>query len=166
MPRVSIPFLETRHGGSLPVMQIRIGVSDAEVSALREIGESVPEPDPIEADALVDTGAMRTFVPAEYVRRLGLISRGRALVAQPLSEAVGVSLFDVSITLIARDRSGWRTVVLAPTVQAGVLPDRPSGPRRFPMPILGRDVLGRCSFLYNGPRTLIEFDVPRRGLRG
>jgi len=101
------------------------------------------------------------------VNRMGLVMRGLAHVSQPLSQTTPIDLYDVSIELIARNHkaAGWHTLGLAPTVQAGVLPERESGPRRFPMPIVGRDVLARCTFLYNGPQETIELEIPSKKRR-
>mgnify|MGYP001310907028 CR=1 FL=1 len=168
MPTEHFPFQRLRTGGDLPVLEIRIGVSRTEIETLREVGIPIEVPPPREQAALVDTGAMRTFIPRQVVDQLGLIPRGQVPVAQPLSQTVQVFLYDVSIELFIRKKNaaGWTTVGLVPLVQAGLLPDRGSGARQFPMPIIGRDVLSHCRFVYNGPESRIELFHPRRSSGG
>jgi len=61
MRREIIHFLKPNHGARIPAITIRIGMSRAEEQTLDEVGLTYTRPEPIEADALVDTGALRTF---------------------------------------------------------------------------------------------------------
>lgn len=170
MGREFIPFLKQKHGSNIPVVTILIGMSWAEERALRMAGLDFELPEPIEVDALLDTGAHRSFVPREYVNRLGLFPMDQTPVSQPLAQTTMVDLYAISIKLVVgnpRGDPGWRTVGLAPTVQAGVLPDRGNdGPRNFPMPIVGRDVLAKCTFTYHGVEERIELQLPGERRRG
>ena len=134
--------LGTDHSGK-PVIELYVGVGLAKSASLRESGQSIPVPRSLRA--LVDTGASRTVIEEEQLRRLELspladedvhtASTGGApvklnvyAVELSLAEAVAGTLARNLPVLAAADLSGLGVQVL-----------------------LGRDVLGRVHFHYNGP---------------
>ena len=154
-----IPFLKP---DGRPLIEIVVGLSSAVAKAHREIGrphqgeKTVLSP----VSALIDTGSDRTYVPKEYVKRLGLSSVGVTRVWQPMTGSTTVELFVVSVNVMrkmARNRP-WEEFVLVPTLEVGVLPANHEGAtRQHPMPIVGRDVLSECAFFYDGPKQCVEF---------
>lgn len=161
MAREVIPFSQRTN---LPVLTVVIGWSRAELAECRRLGITIPEvTQSAPTDALLDTGAHRSFIPAQIAARLGLTPVGERPVYQALGTAVMVPLFAARIEIITRDGLTWRTHALAPTLEVGVVPDGGGQTRVLPMPIIGRDVLNTCVFTYNGPKRCIEFDSkPKR----
>lgn len=149
----------------LPCISISVGISEAERRALSQSGLPTPAlvwTNPV--DALLDTGAHRSFIPESFVKLLTLIPTGSTMVHQPLAGATPVQLFAVGIQVLRRrtDGLGWSPgELLAPTVQVGLLPTiHGHRSRTFPMPIIGRDVLNHLRFTYDGPERFVEFALP------
>jgi clan AA aspartic protease len=95
-----------------------------------------------EADALVDTGAIRTVIPVHVLQQLGLQTRGQLVAeyADGRREAVGVSE-GVIVEILGRDTLG-EALVLGDEVLIGqtvlekldLLPDC-ANPRLIPNPV-------------------------------
>lgn len=158
MAREIVPF-SPRTG--LPVVTVVIGWSQAERDEMARLGLPMPEQiDATPTDALVDTGAHRSFIPEDYVRRLNLTATGEGVVQQSLGGAITVPFYAARLELITRSGTTWQRHGLAPTVQVGVLPSNHGGSRVLPMPIIGRDVLATCVFVYNGAKRTLQFETP------
>ncbi|MEZ6235492.1 MAG: aspartyl protease family protein [Phycisphaerales bacterium] len=164
MARETIPF-SPRTG--LPVVAVVIGWSQAERDEFKRIGLALPDAtDAAPTDALVDTGAHRSFIPEDYVERLGLAPIGEGIVQQSLGGAIVVPFYAARIEIITRSGLTWQRHGLAPTIQVGVIPSNHGAARVLPMPIVGRDVLATCVFRYDGPARTLEFDsAPKRPRR-
>ena len=83
-----------RSGGGVGEVRVRARLTNGVDDALARHGAIRPEQvRTVEAQALVDTGAVRTVLPAEIVTRLGLGIRGQRVAeyADGRLEAVGVT---------------------------------------------------------------------------
>lgn len=123
-----------------PRIEIRLGLpilthSDSLLQDLRR-----PKPRFSTMPALIDTGAQRTVVSPEAVRSVGLSKINEA----DLRRAGGVSRVDVYVASMAFPRSAFSPIEVMevsccdlplPTIQC----------------LLGRDVLSRWIFTYDGP---------------
>lgn len=152
-----IPF--ARHG--VPELDVVVGISEVELRILKKLGVSIPETtETAPTSALLDTGAHRSFVPQEFVDRLRLLPCGQSEIHTPITGAVIVDLYALSLRVMVRGpgAAGWQGEGLVGTVQVGVIPTNTSGRgRAFPKPIIGRDVLSTCRFEYDGPGQRLEF---------
>lgn len=91
--------------------------------------------------ALVDTGAARTVVPVAFLRQLKLRP-----VAQARAQGFGTASFVVDV---------YELRLVIPTVCDLVI--RPIEHANEPQILLGRDVLNRLRFVYDGANEFIEF---------
>lgn len=110
-------------------------------------------------EALIDTGAVRSFIDEMTVTQLGLSPTGETTVMSPLGSMVDVLLFPVSFRLVVG--KPVREIAFAKEVEAALLPGTAAGWHHL---IVGRDVLNACKFSYDGPAKSIAFDRPSRGL--
>lgn len=155
MDRYSIPF----SSDNAPTIDIKIGWS---MSALKRMlnsngpGFELTDPE-IYSDALIDTGAHRSFITHRHVEAYDLKPTGFATVHSPLSgsDPIDVLLFPVSIRLMRKTAAGWRLIGLASDIEAGLLPSADNTGK----PIIGRDVLSICTFIYDGPRSLLTLHL-------
>lgn len=105
-----------------------VGISGAELRAFEKAGMTPPAViDTLPTAALLDTGAMRSFIPTKMVRELGLVSYSRATIHTPIAGAVSMPLYAVSLRIVERrPRSKkWRETALATTIEVGVIPENP-----------------------------------------
>jgi len=90
--------------------------------------------------ALIDTGAQRTVVSPDAVRRVALSKINEAT----LRRAGGLSTVDVYVASMSFPRSAFKTIEVMEVSCCDL-----------PLPLiqclLGRDVLSRWIFTYNGP---------------
>lgn len=126
-----------------PMMLVGLGVSESMRHALNRAGKTLPQLQP--ANALIDTGASCSVVDPEVIKPLGLNPTSYASVHTPSTggNAAQQPVYDISIWLFHAqsqhvvDRS-------FPVCCANL---RAQG---IDM-LLGRDVLGDCLLVYDGP---------------
>ncbi len=129
-------------GGSLqqagPLVQLTLTPLEEHAKAIAEKEGAMPEP--VSGFALIDTGAVNTCVDQEAAKRAGLVivDSGKMTSATHKAEVVPVyaGAFDFAnfpINLVVQRAYGAH---LAPQ---GLIA------------LIGRDVLQRCLFIYNGP---------------
>lgn len=93
MPSFTNQITNMKHIG--PICNIKIGLSSIATEVLTSKGESIPAP--IDATALIDTGASGTCIKPEIVKALGLIPRGVVQIATPSTQAHPCNVFDISL---------------------------------------------------------------------
>lgn len=113
---------QTSHGGKAPMGEVRVKVKLTNAGDEVLVRRGLLTADQVrsyEADALVDTGAVRSVLPAHIVKVLGLaiVSRARATYANDAAEEVDVSEV-VGITLLSR-RTTEEMLVLGSDVLIG-----------------------------------------------
>lgn len=139
MPVLTAPL---QHEG--PMVDVALGWSDARARQLRLALRPVPQP--VTTRALIDTGAEMTCVDTGLVRALGLPAGMTVPVTLPAHGGWMLSsVYPASLTVVhpsgnTRDNLLLRdlSVLDAPLAALGY------------QALIGRDVLARCRFLYNG----------------
>jgi hypothetical protein len=103
----------------------------------------------LQAQALVDTGAEITCIDATLIQKLGLPFAGMVTANLPAHGGVtyGV-LHDAGLTVLHPSGNAARNLVV-PNQSVLELSLAPLGHELC----IGRDVLARCQFLYDGPRN-------------
>ncbi len=135
MPSFSVPSPQLRREGArLPV---RVGVSEFAEAAQRRSGN--PTPPPIEIQALIDSGSGRSIIQQRLASELGLTPVGEVEIDTPSSTDLRAPEYYVRF---------WfdeRTIIEMKVLEA-------------PLPVaqiralIGRDILARGRFIYDGPR--------------
>lgn len=132
-------------------MVVLVGVSTARRAAL--VAENRPVPVDIRVDALVDTGASCTCVDPHVLSRLGLSPTGTALMQTPSTgdTPIETAQYDVGFKII--------TAVPEDALRLGTVPVVASDlfkAQGFSV-LLGRDILSRCLFQYDGMKGTFTF---------
>jgi hypothetical protein len=144
-----MPTLSDRlvpEGALVPVL---IGLSLTQIQLLRKALQPIPAP--IVALALIDTGAEMTGIDSSFVTSLGLQPKSSTLANLPAHGGMTLAFkYEVGFTICpASATSGPQVPILS------VL-DLPLAAIGYQV-VLGRDVLARCRFLYDGPGNCFEF---------
>ncbi|MGA7922400.1 MAG: aspartyl protease family protein [Thermoplasmata archaeon] len=133
MPTYRIPNPRLRDEG--PVLRVRVGLPQS-VSG-RASSEDRHGSEPIEVDALVDTGSGRSVIHPEVARRLDLTPVGSVEIDTPSS--TDVPAFE-----------HWVRFWFDPTTSVEVKVLEAQLPVARLRALLGRDVLAQGRFLYEG----------------
>lgn len=125
---------------------VRIGLAARDVARRRRLGQASPQP--VDTEALIDTGAECTFVVPRIVTQLGLLWRTPGLVAAPAAGGFGGSVgYEAGVTIVHPSGDPKLDLVFpALTIEevnqlAGFGVDV----------VLGRDILSQCVLVYDGP---------------
>jgi hypothetical protein len=121
-----------------PLVELTVGPSSLSADAL--IKHGLPAPQPMAVMGLIDTGATLTTVNSSLVQRMGLDPVG----SRRLLTATGITpcyLYQISISLADHAIPSW-----------DVLEARQDF-RTFDL-LIGRDILNRAVFHYDGPRGI------------
>jgi hypothetical protein len=135
------------------ILPVRVEIPTELADQLQKSGQTIPSP--ILGVALVDTGASRTCVDETVIQQLGIKSAGRGDVgsADGISQRElyparlvfpNTNLSKIECSHLAGLNLGW-TVAL--------------DSKKKVIALIGRDILGDCLFVYDGPRgtfTLTE----------
>jgi hypothetical protein len=140
MPLIRVPI-----GADGPIIDLGIWMSRALAHALVAQGQAVPSPQTIRA--LIDTGADRTAIHPRALALIGAPPTGTILVRRAGSAAARrVNLHDVRLAfggaLTSPARDPWVEME-----SVAVIPADPNI-----LAIIGRDMLGYCQFVYDGPK--------------
>jgi len=132
------------------VVEILLGWSAAGVR--QERAALRPIPPPLQTRALLDTGAELTCVDASLIQQLNLPFAGTAPVNLPAHGGLTFSaLHDASVTILhpsGRPRNHLAVLDLS-VVELDLA-------ALGYQALLGRDVLARCRFLYDGPKNTFQ----------
>lgn len=131
-----------------PLVDAEVGFGEHLVRSLRQAGRAIPEP--VKMRALLDTGADVTCIDKHVLAPL--VARGLPFTRFVYSNvpALGGLLpsleYDVGLTIphpTGQPRSSLR-------VRAIAIIEKPLGALGY-QAVIGRDVLDRCLFIYDGP---------------
>jgi hypothetical protein len=147
MPRIRVPI-----GKDGPVIDLGIWVARAMAHTLVAQGLVVPPPQIIRA--LIDTGADRTAIHPNALALVSSSPAGTILVRRPASTTSGrrVNLHDLRLAfsgpLVSPTRGSWVEIEAAAVAPAdpGILA------------LIGRDMLSRCRFVYDGLKGELILD--------
>lgn len=128
------------------VIPLRVGFSRADEAAARASGRPVPAP--VAVRALVDTGSGRSIVQRDLARELDLRPVGRVEIDTPSSVDLAVPEYYVRF---------WFDDLTGPEVKVIEAPLRVPRVRA----LIGRDLLERAHFEYDGPTGRFELRFPR-----
>lgn len=118
-----------------PVVEVRLAVGSIIEEVLAQ-GDQSP-PTPVQALAMIDTGATRTIVREDIVRQLGLNPVGLTLISTPSS--TNVQCCEYLMRLLFAHRVVVETVVIAAPLQGQHI-----------QCLIGQDVLRHGVFIYTG----------------
>jgi predicted aspartyl protease len=124
-----------------------VGVSSGRAAALQQAGQPVPAPQRIRA--LIDTGASGSCVDPMIVTALGIQPTGTVPVCTPTTGMTPVvcNQYDVSILIPAPKGLPFQIATTAVTEHEFF------AVQGFHA-LIGRDILSRCLFIYNGQISL------------
>jgi hypothetical protein len=127
------------------LVDVLLGWSDSRAKQLR--ASLRPVPHPLQARGLLDTGAEITCVDALLIQQLGLPFGGTVLANLPAHGGLTISaLHDAGLTILHPSGNMQDNLVV---LNLSVL-ELSLAPLSYQV-LVGRDVLARCRFLYNGP---------------
>lgn len=127
------------------VLTVLVGVSANRQRMLEKM--SFPVPVPVQVKALLDTGSSDSAFQASVFKALQLTPIGKMYISTPSTDPSALhdaDTFDVSVTF----RSGNQTILIEsiqPFVTNGFDPTVETA-----QALIGRDILNRCVFNYNG----------------
>jgi hypothetical protein len=131
-------------GAMVPVL---IGWSNRRALQLRLALKPVPQP--VRSRGILDSGAEQTCVDLAFVRSLGLPFRGVSLINLPAHGGTAIaSITDASLTILHPSGNPRDHFVLRhlPVLELSL------APTGYDV-LIGRDVLAKLRFQYNGPRN-------------
>ena len=136
MPHVT---LQISPGG--PIVDLLVGVSIPRAEALQRADQAVPNA--VRIRGLVDTGASGTCVDPSCIRALDLSPTGQTAIHTPSTGETAhiCSQYDISLVLL-HPRLKF-TIQALPVIEASLS-------LQGIQALLGRDVLARCLFVYDG----------------
>jgi hypothetical protein len=132
------------------IVDVQIGWSDPAARTLR--ASLRPVPPPVEAKALIDTGADSSCVDPAIIQALGLPVGGFAMINVPAHGGLTFATqHDASLSILHTSGDARMNLamgsVLVVELAIGVLGYQV---------LLGRDVLAGCRFLFDGPADSFE----------
>jgi hypothetical protein len=133
------------------LVDLLVGLSAATIHALRTAGRPVPSPLPVRA--LIDTGADMTCVDRNVLQGLPLAWGGMALANVPTHGGITIAAqHEVTLTIV-HPSGNPSDDLIEPNLYVLELPLASLGFQA----LIGRDVLARCCFRYDGPAS--QFDL-------
>ncbi len=142
-----MPFFTLQTSPAGPIVDAFVGVSAGKVAALQQAQQQVPPLQRIRA--LIDTGASGSCVDPMVLTALGLQATGQVAVHTPTTGSTPAmcSQYDVSILIPAQNALPFQIPTTAVTEHEFF---KAQGFHA----LLGRDILSRCIFIYNGQLRL------------
>ncbi len=146
-----MPFINGQIGVDGPVIEIFVGLSLPRIQALQSLGQSAPIP--IKARALVDTGASLTVIDKRVIQPLGIAPTGSIPMHTPSTGSTPQMcyLYDVGIWFLQAQMQPQVHLmsVTIPVAEADFSAQTIQA-------LIGRDLLARCLFYYNGSTSTIS----------
>jgi len=135
-----------------PVIITFISVSRISREIMLAQGKAVPNS--VQLRALVDTGATYTCIDSSVVARLNLVRTGTMGVLTPTTGAIPQLLpqYDVDLQFVSPTSQ-----VLPPLEDVSVLEAALSA--QGIQALIGRDILARCLFVFDGPANSFSLSV-------
>jgi hypothetical protein len=132
------------------LVPIQIGLSAPSAQLLRLAFRPVPPP--VEARALLDTGAEMTCVDSALIQLVGPSFGGTVMANLPAHGGITiVPRYDVTLTIVHPSGDPDQHLVLH-NITVLEIPLAVLGYQA----VIGRDVLAQCRFLYDGPGNHFE----------
>jgi len=135
-----------------PVITTFVSVSRISREIMLAQGKAVPNS--VQVRALIDTGATFTCVDSAVVARLNLVRTGTMSVLTPTTGAIPQLLpqYDVDLQFVSPTSQ-----VLPPLEDVSVLQALLSA--QGIQALIGRDILARCLFVFDGPSNSFSLSV-------
>ena len=130
-----------------PLLETQVTITTALSKLMASKGDALPTP--VAGWALIDTGASSTCVHEPVLRGLGLSPIGVASVGTA-GGPVQQSRFAARIFFPAENFNVEFTSVISADLTGQTPPARVGAPAQPIIVLLGRDILRRCQFVYNG----------------
>ena len=126
-----------------PLLEITVSVSRSRRYVLTRFG--LPVPQPVKVRALIDTGATFSCLDDSVFSRLDLSSKGTVPILAPTTGAIYqlMNRYDVDLELLATPTQRLFLLEDFPVLEAPLAAQGIEG-------LIGRDVLSRCVFVYDG----------------
>lgn len=136
MPHLTQPILP---GG--PIVEMFVAASIPRVAVLQQANQTPPNP--VRIIGVIDTGASATCIDPTSLAPLGLTPINRVPIHTPSTGTAPVECdqYDVQLILLHKTMRHFHIPSL-PVVASGCLPGIQA--------LIGRDVLSRCLFVYDG----------------
>src|SRR5579859_4580300 len=128
------------------LVDIWVGLSDSSLQVLRAALRPVPSP--VATQALLDTGAEITCIDSSLVQTLSLPLSGTTFANLPAHGGLTLgALYDIRLTILhpSGDPHDHLTVSNLSSMELSLT-------HLGYQILIGRDVMARCRFLYNGPK--------------
>lgn len=129
-----------------PIVPVAVSISDVQRRSLARTG--MPAPRPVTGLALLDTGATVTCIATESAEEAGLPTVGTGRMMSATEESVEVPLYAAKV-----DIQGF-VGINAPQAHGS-----PALAAQGLVALIGRDVLSRCAFVYNGPDAAFTLSI-------
>lgn len=140
-----MPHFTLQIGSAGPTVKALVGVSEARASALTEHDKAVPDLAPFVA--LVDTGASCTCLDPSILAPLRLMPTGTASISTPSTGATPHETYQYDVSIYIPSVGGHLSFKTIPVIESDLKSQGIDG-------LLGRDILDRCLFSYNGSMKL------------
>lgn len=146
MPSITLSFT----GNGSPIIKVCVGVSVPRFQALKAAG--IPAPNLQLGDFLIDTGASHTAIDPTLIAPLGLTQTGMIPIHTPSTGGVPVMCpqYDVALYIPSGSAQPVWTIPALPITASSFAGQGIAG-------LLGRDVLEKAVFIYNG--TIKQFII-------
>lgn len=142
-----MPHFTLQVSSNGPVLTAVVAASQARAAALKAAGQPIPTPVPIRA--LIDTGASCTCVDPSVLKTLNLTPTGSVSVNTPSTGASPHTADQYDVALVIPPANGTPLVFQTiPVVASELLAAQGYHA------LIGRDILDRCLFAYNGDAGL------------
>jgi predicted aspartyl protease len=123
------------------MVDLFIGVSGPRSAALQSAGIAVPQP--VTVRAMIDTGASCTVIDPTSIQSLGLVPTGTVPIHTPSTAGTAIHCSQYDVMLAIYHPKFSLVVGTAPIITSDLLSQGFHA-------LIGRDVLSRCLFIYDG----------------
>lgn len=151
-----MPHLTVQLSARGPLLDVMVGVSGPRREALTKAGLAIPNE--IQIRGLIDTGASSTALDQAVIAALGLVPTGTIPIHTPSTQGTAhvCNQYDVRITLVHPKLS--LHIPALPVIDAGLATQGIQA-------LIGRDVLERCLFIYNGQDNYFSLSFLSSGMQ-
>lgn len=131
-----------------PIVAMHVGISMPRLTAMKGAGISAPPM--VLGQFLIDTGAYGTCVDPNLIRPLGLQPTGSVAIMTPSTQGATHSCnqYDAAV-YIPNGSSGGFLIEALPILETQLSAQGIDG-------LIGRDIINRCTLIYNGSANMIS----------
>lgn len=141
-----MPIIKGTVAAEGALVRVSIGWSSTSTRSLRAALKPIPPP--VDTRALLDSGAAATCLDSSLVQTLAPPQAGMTLANLPATGGMtGGSLYEIRLTIIHPSGNAHSNLVVPDLI---VL-ELPIGALGYQV-LIGRDLLKRCRFFYDGPK--------------